>query len=197
MTTKKLPHLLDATDSVLVVIDVQDLFLKRLRPEDSQRVVTRIRWLIQLAHWLDIPCVVTAEDLERDGPTTAALRQALPPESRDMNKVVFGLAGQPDILAAVAETGRRTAVLVGLETDVCVQHSAFGLAALGYEVAVVVDATASPDIGHEIGIGRMRDAGIALVSVKSLFFEWVRDLDRCHRFFREAGVETPQDLWIG
>jgi nicotinamidase-related amidase len=196
MTMKKQSRLLDSADSVLVVIDVQDSFLERLDPGVSQRVVARIRWLIQLANWLGIPCVVTAEDMDKVGPTTSALRQVLLVETRDLNKVVFGLAGQTDILAAVAKTGRKIAVLVGLETDVCVQHSAIGLAALGYEVAVVVDATASPDIGHEIGIGRMREAGITLVSAKSLFFEWVRDLGTCHRFFREAGVDTPKDLSI-
>jgi nicotinamidase-related amidase len=197
MTMKIQSRLLDALDSVLVVIDVQDPFLERLGPGVSERVVARIRWLIQLADWLGIPCVVTAEDIETDGPTTSVLREVLPADSQDLNKVVFGLAGQPDILAAVAKTGRKTAVLVGLETDVCVQHSAIGLAELGYQVAVVVDATASPEIGHEIGIGRMREAGITLVSAKSLFFEWVRDLNACRRFFREAGVNTPKDLWIG
>jgi hypothetical protein len=33
-------------------------------------------------------------------------------------------AGNPDILAAIEATGASTAVLVGLETDVCVAHSA-------------------------------------------------------------------------
>ena len=71
-----------------------------------------------------------------------------------------------------------------------------GLASRGYNVAVVVDATASPGIGHEIGIGRMREAGITLVSTKSLFFEWVRDLDTGCRFFSESDLKAPPDLYI-
>jgi nicotinamidase-related amidase len=189
--------MLDVDDSLLIVIDVQDPFLSRLDEKVSQQIVTRIRWLIQLARWLKVPVVVTAEDMARCGPTTARLREVLTDASPDLDKLVFGLAGQPNILEAVEATARRTAVIVGMETDVCVQHSAMGLAAKGYKVAVVVDACASPDIGHDIGIGRLREAGITLVSAKSLFFEWVRNLELCHRFFREAGVDTPQDLWIG
>jgi nicotinamidase-related amidase len=37
------------------------------------------------------------------------------------------LAAEPAIMAAVEATGRRTADLVGAETDVCVAQSAVGL----------------------------------------------------------------------
>jgi nicotinamidase-related amidase len=189
--------LTDARDSVLIVIDVQDYFLAKLESQIATRVAQRIRWLVQVARWFRIPIIVTAEDPANHGPTTGAIRDVLPKETLDLNKSVFGLAGQPEILAAVQSTGRKTLVLVGLETDVCVQHSALGLVELGYRVATVVDATASPDIGHEIGLGRMRAAGIMLVSSKSLFYEWLRDLDATHRFARESGIEPPADLYLG
>jgi nicotinamidase-related amidase len=158
--------LLDVQDSSLIVIDVQDFFLRKLDDSIANRVVKRIRWLVQVAGSFKIPIIVTAEDIESNGPTTAPIRDVLPRDAADLNKVIFGLAGQPNILQKVQATGRKTAILVGLETDVCVQHSAFGLAELGYTVAVVVDATASPENGHQIGIERMRSAGIALVSCK-------------------------------
>ena len=51
-------------------------------------------------------------------------------------------------------SGRKTAVLVGLETDVCVAHSALGLLGHGYQVAVVADATGSPGTAHGFGLER-------------------------------------------
>lgn len=188
--------IIDADDSVLIVIDVQDSFLRKLGNPIANRVVERITWLIQVARWLHIPIVVTAEDIAKCGPTTAPIREALPPGTLDHDKLVFGLAGQADIFQSVMGTGRKTAVLVGLETDVCVQHSALGLASHGFRVAVVTDATASPDIGHEIGLGRMRDTGITMVSTKSLFFEWVRNLETCYRILDEITAGPPADLYV-
>lgn len=191
------PSLLEATDSIFIVVDVQDRFLKRLDRDVSEQVVERICWLVKVADWLDIPVVATAEEIDAVGPTNARVRSCLPVSSKDLDKVVFGLAGQADILKRVNDTGRKTAVLAGLETDVCVLQSAIGLLGEGYRVAVVSDACASPQNGHEHGLVRLRDAGIALVSTKGLFFEWVRDLEVCHDFFRNSGIVVPKGLYIG
>lgn len=188
--------LVDANDSVLIVIDVQDPFLNKLGKPIANRIVEYITWLVKVADWLKIPVVVTAEEIAKCGITTAPIRKTLSADVIDQDKVIFGLTAQEEIFQSVVVTKRKTAVLVGLETDVCVLHSAMGLASRGFNVVVVADATASPGIGYEIGIGRMREAGITLVSTKSLFFEWLRDLDTCYRFLRESGVETPADLYV-
>ena len=191
------PSLLNANDSVFIVVDVQDRFLERLDKEVSEQVIENICWLVKVADWLDIPMLVTAEEIEAVGPTNARVRGCIPDASEDLDKVVFDLAGQADILKRINGTGRKTAVLAGLETDVCVLHSAIGLAGKGYRVAVVADACASPQAGHEHGLARLRDAGIVLVSTKGLFFEWVRDLEVCHEFFRNSGIGVPKGLYIG
>jgi nicotinamidase-related amidase len=189
--------LIEAADSLLLVIDVQDKFLVRLAQEDAQRVVERCRWLMQVAAWLAVPTCVTAEEIAVMGPTTGALRDCMATGSSEHDKMVFGLTGQADILEAVAATGRRTAVLTGLETDVCVAQSAIGLLEQGYRVVVVADACASPQEGHDYGLLRMRDAGVTVTSSKGLFFEWVRDVERCHDFFRNSGIGVPEGLYIG
>jgi nicotinamidase-related amidase len=187
-------HLIDRSESVLIIVDVQDTFLAKLDAAVAADVVARIRWLVLVAKWLKIPIVVTAEEIESDGFTNQAIREVLPPETTEFDKWTFGLAAQADILNAVQATNKRTAILVGLETDVCVQHSAFGLIELGYQVAVVVDATAAKSPGYEIGLGRMAGAGVARVSCKSLLFEWLRDLNTTHDFFRNSGIKPPVGL---
>ena len=115
--------------------------------------------------------------------------RAMPAGIQVHNKIVFDLAADPAILAAVVQTGRRTAVLVGLETDVCVAHSALGLLRRGYQVAVVADATGSPGAAHEVGLERVAGAGALVTSVKSLFYEWIRTVERA-RQFRIATART-------
>lgn len=191
-------RLLDVDDSVLCVVDVQPGFLDKLEPgADAAGVLARIAWLVALAGSLDVPVVVTEEEPDRHGPTVPEVAARLPERAPRFTKPVFGLADVPEILSAVERTGRRTAVLVGLETDVCVAHSALGLLDRGYRVAVVRDATASPREGHETGIGRVRDAGGIVVTAKALYYEWARTVERAWAFDELiADVPRPPDLLL-
>lgn len=196
MPREKVSHkLLDADDSVLIVIDVQDAFLNKLTLPESELLLSRVCWLIKVAQWKQIPIVVTAEELEQQ-PLASMLVQSLPAGTPIFDKVSFGLAYQPDILGAVEQAGRKTTVLIGLETDVCVAQSAIGLLDQGYRVAIVADATGSPAPGQELGLSRMQSAGALVVSTKSLFYEWLRTVEMVNRFHREcpnllnlAGIE--------
>ena len=53
--------LIEASDSILIIIDAQEHFLSRLEEQTAQRICLRIRWLAQLAGWMKIPVLVTAE----------------------------------------------------------------------------------------------------------------------------------------
>jgi Isochorismatase family len=86
-------------------------------------------------------------------------------------KTVFGLADCPEIMAAVRSTGRRTALLAGFETDVCVTHSAVGLEEVGYRVVIVEDAVYSPFGAHLPGIARLRDLGFEVLRCKSVYVQ--------------------------
>lgn len=184
------PSLTDVDDSILVVVDVQRAFLDKLAPGDETPLVNRIGWIVTIAARLAVPIVATAEDIEELGPTVAAVSDRFPDGTEQHNKMTFGLAGNPSILAAVEQHARRTAVMVGLETDVCVMQSALGLLERGFRVVVLSDATASPGPCHEAGIARMRDAGVVVSTVKGTFYEWVRSLDFADR-------HLDPEIWSG
>ena len=188
-------YLIERERSCLVVIDVQQYFLDKLPPGWRAPLVERIAWLMRVARRLDIPVIATAEDVERDGPLVPELVRCLPADAPPVfDKMVFGLWGQEDIRAAVEGTNRDCFVLVGLETDVCVAQSALGLRAAGYRVAVVEDACASPSPNHEHGLRRLRDTGVIVTSVKTMFYEWTRDLATTHRVRAELGVPHPAGI---
>jgi len=188
--------LIDVDDSVLIVIDVQENFLRKYPAEERELLLSRISWLISVATKLSVPLIVTAEDMPNLGGSASPIADRLPADVHTYNKMIFGLADDPDILAAVKDTGRGTAVLIGLETDVCVAHSALGLVRNGFQVVVVADATGSPANGHQVGLERMRRAGVLVSSVKSLYYEWVRTVDRDNEFSRKYGREIghPKDI---
>jgi nicotinamidase-related amidase len=186
--------LIDSDDSIVVVIDAQAAFLNKLPMPERQALVERICWLCGVAKWLHIPFVVTAEDLPHLGGVAPEIAPSLP-DVPTHNKMIFGLADDPEILAAIEGTGRHTAVLVGLETDVCVAQSALGLLERGYRVVAVADATGSPGTAHVAGLARMRDAGVIIVDTKNLYYEWLRTVARVGQFRRaNADVKVPDGM---
>jgi nicotinamidase-related amidase len=148
-------------------------------------------WLVALAGRLGIPVVVTEEEPERNGSTDPAVLDRLPPEARVLGKPTFGLAGTPEILATVRETGRSTAVVVGCETDVCVAQSAIGLSDRGFAAVVVVDATFSPGEMHERGLQRLAAVGIDRNHAKGVTYEWLRSVQYAHDVLGEPGLPVP------
>jgi nicotinamidase-related amidase len=182
--------------SCLVVIDVQQYFLAKLPLDQRAPLVSRIAWLMRVARALKIPIIATAEDMVRDGPLVPELA-ALLPEGQDVfDKMVFGLHDQADIRAAVAASGRNEFILVGLETDVCIAHSALGLAGAGYRVAVLEDGCGSPPPHHAAGIARLRDAGVTVTTIKGMHYEWVRDLATLSGLKAVIGTELPAGLTL-
>lgn len=183
--------LIDVDDSVLVVVDVQPCFLEKLPEAESAILLERVCWLIGVARWARVPQVVMAEDIVSNGGVHADISAALPSGTVVHDKMQFGLAAEDHILQAVRDCGRNTAVVVGLETDVCVCHSALGLVANGFRVAVVADAVGSPGPDHAYGLQRMRAAGVVVVGLKGLFYEWVRTVARSEQFHAECDESLP------
>jgi len=185
--------LIERADSLLVVVDAQPGFSgatgDAARAARAREVAA---WLVGAGVALGLPVVVTEEDPATNGPTDPAIAALLPAETPILDKSVFGLAEQADILAAVEATGRRTVVMVGVETDVCVAQSAVGLRDRGFRVVVVSDATFSPGEMHTAGLAHVRDAGIEVRHAKGVYYEWIRTVAAARAFEAEhPDLATP------
>ena len=180
-----MPHL-DAADSVLVVIDAQPGFYPPARSDVDRGLfasaLDRSAWVAGVAAALDVPVVLTEEDAATNGPTAEPIARVLPSGAPVLVKQVFGADANPEIDTAVRRHRRGSVVLVGLETDVCVAHSAIGWRTAGLRVVVVHDAVYSAGAGHVNGLARLRAEGVELVSAKELYYEWLRDLPTVRAF---------------
>lgn len=176
---------MNVDDSVLVVIDIQDHFLNKYDIAVSKPLLEKVVWLLKITEPLHVPVVAMAEDIDNAGNLNSAILKALPNEVKVHNKNAFGLAGNPDILADVETTNRKTAILVGTETDVCIAQSALGLMECGYQVVVLKDAVATTAGDEQIGLNRMHDAGVVISSVKALTYEWLRTVQNTTAFFEK------------
>lgn len=183
--------LLDRDDSLLLVIDAQESFYGPTRsdvdPHDLYRSFDRAGWLVAVAAALDVPMVVTEEESEHNGATDLRLSRHLPDATPVLPKRYFGAPDNPEIMDAIIATGRTTAVVVGLETDVCVCHTSLLLLERGFRVAVAADCLYSPGPSHDAGLTRMRDSGVEILTAKAVFYDWVRNVDEL-----EAACESSE-----
>ena len=188
--------LVQREDSVLVVVDAQPGFLRKETFTDAdtaaaQSALARMVWLVAVAVRLQLPVVVTEEEPERHGATAAEIAAVLPDGAPVFRKPTFGLANTQEILAAVCETHRQTAVVIGCETDVCVAQSAIGLLDRGFSCVVVEDAAFSPGEMHARGLERVASAGVSRNHTKGVTYEWLRSVDDAHAVLRAPGLPAP------
>jgi nicotinamidase-related amidase len=187
---------IDVDDCILIVIDAQSGFYGPGRGDVDRAAqssaLDRAGWVCAVAVALGVPVVVTEEDAVTNGSTADVVSRYLPSGTRVFDKAVFSASDNPEIDATVLALGRETLVLVGMETDVCVAHSALGWSEAGLRTVVVRDAVFSAGAAHEFGLLRMAEEGIELISAKELYYEWLRALAAVRAFDAEhPGLSHP------
>lgn len=90
--------LLEVSDSLLILIDIQPSFVKKESEDGNNALLQRMCWTIKVANWLQVPLIVTAEDIPHNGSVSDEIAELLPPKTKIYNKMTFGLAAQADIL---------------------------------------------------------------------------------------------------
>lgn len=164
--------LLSKDDSVLVVVDMQEKLLPAMdAPEGILRAQSI---LLEAARRLGVPRLVTEQYPKGLGDTVVDLQPALAGDPV-FEKTAFSCLGAEGFAGALAATGRKQVVLVGIETHVCVLQTAIELLAEGYAVHVVADAVSSRTVrNRDLGLARLAAAGVVLPSMESVVFEWLR-----------------------
>jgi len=164
--------LLARSDSVLVVVDVQERINAVMA---DQGHVPCIAVLVEACTTLGVPVVATEQYPKGLGPTVTELSGLLP--APPLVKDTFSCAREPLVRTALEATGRRQAIVVGIEAHVCVLQTALDLAAAGSRVHVPHDAVSSRRaIDKEWALRRMASAGVVVTTTESALFEL---LERC------------------
>lgn len=157
-------------DAILAVVDIQPSFMQGIHEID--RVVRRAGFLIDCAQLLEVPVVSTEQYPSRMGGMDPLIGERL--RERPFSKMAFSCCGSLDFKNAIAATGRRTVVLVGIETHICVTLTALDLLTSGYRVFVCPEAVSARSVEmHKLGMERMRDSGAIASHTETLVYEWM------------------------
>jgi len=164
--------LIKADESCFLLVDVQEKLIGAV--QESQQVIDNCAWLLRLTEVMEIPVLVSEQYPRGLGNTIESLRELAPPEAF-MEKVHFSCVSSPNCLKQIEETSCHQFILAGIESHVCVLQTALELQELGKDVFVVADAVSSrSQRDMELGIARMRDVGIHIVSREMVLFEWAQ-----------------------
>ena len=166
-----MPHAaqMSATDTGLLVIDVQEKLLPKL--PDAAALTQNIAFLIDAARLLDMPVQATEQYPRGLGATVAELAGRLPERP---DKTAFSSCAVPAVVERFHCEARPKVVLAGIETHVCVLHTALDLLADDFRVFVAVDAVgARYRIDHDTALRRLEQAGVVLTTAEGCAFEWI------------------------
>lgn len=167
------PNVLDRNETALVVVDVQESCANVVCEKD--RVVTNVIKLVEAAKMLNIPVVTMVHRREKLGGIVPELAEVLP-DPVGINKTTFSCCGAKPFVDKLEELGRRTVLLCGIETHVCLDQTAHDLLALGYKVQLAADAVSSrKESDHILGMEKMRDSGVVITSTEMAILELLRD----------------------
>ena len=175
MPDERHPHILRREGTLLVVVDMQEPFLRGIH--DRERLVGNVRLLAEAAAIMQVPVIPTVQYAARMGGVVPEITQALPGNACvPIDKMCFSCAGTSEFLNAVASSGRRQVLLCGVETHICVSQTALDLVSQGYQVHVAADAVSARSLEkHKLGMERMRDSAVLPCAAEAAVYELMRE----------------------
>ncbi len=160
---------LNPSSAYLMVIDPQEKLMAVV--SEAERVVKNISLLLRLADTFGLPVIPTTQYVKGLGPYVEPLKELVSPYKL-YDKVEFSAFKNETIKAACKELKRRTLILCGVETHICVYQTALSALMEGQEVVVAADATSSRSLENmKYGLERMREIGAQVFSTEMIIYE--------------------------
>jgi len=161
---------LDKDDVVLVVIDLQEKLMKAMGKKE--KVYKNTNLLLALTGQMGIPVIVTEQYPRGLGATVDEIKANLP-EYRYIDKTEF--SAYSGLTGMLKDLGRRTVLITGSETHVCVFQTTRDLVDAGYNVHVVKDAVCSRYKENYLnGLDLMKDLGAVVTNTETVLFDLLK-----------------------
>jgi nicotinamidase-related amidase len=134
--------MLKRDDTALIVIDIQERLAAAMKEKIMEQVVKNTAILIETAKTFGMPLVISEQYRKGLGLIVAPLQEKIA-GCEVLEKLHFDCTRDDALDRKIASVGRKTFVVAGIETHVCVFQTALSLLCRGYRVVVASDAVAS------------------------------------------------------
>lgn len=172
--------LLDTSDAVIVLLDHQTGLFQTVKDIGVAELRTNTTMLAKLATLLKIPVITTASEPNGpNGPLMPEIHQFAPHAKYVPRKGEVNAWDNEDFVKAIRATGRKTLIMAGVWTSVCVMFPALDAKAAGYKVYAVIDASGDPsEMASRVSVARFAQAGVIPTSTNAVLSEthrtWAR-----------------------
>jgi nicotinamidase-related amidase len=172
--------LLDPTDTVFLLLDHQSGLFQNVKDISVAELRANTTALAKLAALQGIPVVTTASEPNGpNGPIMPEIQVAAPHARYVPRKGEVNAWDNAAFVSAVRETGKKTLVIAGVWTSVCVMFPALDAKAAGYKVYAVMDASGDPsEMASRTTLARFVQAGVIPTSANAVICEVHRTWNR-------------------
>ena len=155
--------------AILTAIDFQEKLLPAMF--EAEKVEAAAIKLAAGLNVMGVPKIVTTQYAKGLGPTVPAVEEALG-QFEPIDKSSFSAWNNEEYKAALQKSGRKTVILMGIETHICVEQTALDLLENGYTVFVPADCVQSRNpVNKELSLRRMEAAGVVITCAESVLYE--------------------------
>lgn len=164
---------IDANDSVLVLIDYMPTLMLACQTMEPEKLTSNAVAPAEIGAAFDLP-ILTTGGRTKD-PFLPEVIAACGTNRQHVERHSVDCFESQTFVDAVNKTGRKSIVFAGITTDLCVMQPALTARARGFNVQVVVDASAcfTRQI-EEVSLLRLQQAGVTLTT-------WVMLASEFHR----------------
>ncbi|MCD5412497.1 hydrolase [Thermodesulfovibrionales bacterium] len=164
--------LTDKNNASIVIVDIQDRLAAAMKVKDE--VIANCLHLIELAKMQNIPVVLTEQYPKGLGRTVQEITESLL-AYQPIEKLAFSCCEEPNFMNEIKRLNKKTIILTGMETHICVLQTCTGLLMEGYNVHLVRDAVCSREKKEwKAGIEFMRDSGAVITCTETVLFQLLR-----------------------
>ena len=153
---------LDKTQAAVLLVDHQVGLLSLVRDFQPDQFKNNVLALADLAEYFKLPTILTTSfENGPNGPLVQELKDKFPKAPYIARPGNINAWDNPEFVAAVKATGRKTLIIAGTITSVCMAFPAISAVADGYKVFAVVDASGTySKMAQEITMARVVQAGV-------------------------------------
>ena len=172
--------LIDTSDTVILLLDHQAGLFQTVNDITVTELRNNTIMLAKLATLLKIPVITTASEPNGpNGPLMPEIHQFAPHAIYVPRKGEVNAWDNEDFVKAVRATGKKTLVMAGVWTSVCVMFPALDAKAVGFKVYAVIDASGDPsELASRTTLARFIQAGIIPTSTNAVLSETHRTWNR-------------------
>ncbi len=171
---------IDPDDAVMLLIDHQSGLFQTVKDMPMTTLRDHAAALAKIATLSKLPVITTASVPQGpNGPLIPEIHQNAPHAQYVARKGEINAWHNEDFVAAVKATGRKTLIIAGTITSVCMAFPAISAVAEGYKVFVVIDASGTySKMAEEITLARMKQAGVVPIDTGAVASELQRTWNR-------------------